>query len=241
MRFGVFSDIHANLEALTAILEDLSKRSVDTYVCAGDLVGYGADPSPCIKTVREVDPIIVCGNHDRAACGLLSTENFNAQAREAALWTKRTITSSESEYLTGLEFIREGRGFTLVHGSLVDPEFFEYIVSGFEASATIRRMKNSVCFVAHTHVPGVFYMSDGRARFARDPLITLRPDEKYIVNSGSVGQPRDGNNKAAYAVFDDSAMTVEIRRVRYDIDTAKKKILRAGLPAILAVRLSEGR
>jgi len=223
MRYGVFSDIHSNLEALEAVLEALKKEKVDRYLCVGDIVGYAANPAECLKIVKDLDCPTVCGNHDRAVADPLYYFDFNDAAQAAVEWTKGNLNDREKDYLRGLPFAYEEGPITMVHGSLDRPEEFEYVLDEEAAVRTVKLCRTNICFIGHTHKPFEYYRG-----------------MKFLVNCGSVGQPRDGDPRAAYCVFDSESDNVHIKRVEYDIRSAAGKILAAGLPEHLAVRLSEG-
>ncbi|MDP2943398.1 MAG: metallophosphoesterase family protein [Candidatus Omnitrophota bacterium] len=223
MRYAVFSDIHSNLEALEAVLEALRAEEADRYFCVGDIVGYAADPKACIKMIRELNCLTVCGNHDWAAVDLIDYSYFNVYARASVDWTKTQLDDSERDYLKGLPLKYEDEEITLVHGSLKRPEEFDYIFGEDDASRTLDLCRTKICFVGHTHSPAKF--TEG---------------SKRLVNVGSVGQPRDNDPRAAYCIYDTDTGTVEIKRVKYDIRKAMNKILGAGLPEPLAYRLLEG-
>lgn len=223
MRYAVFSDIHSNLEALEAVLEALKTEKVERYFCVGDVVGYAADPKACIKIIRQLDCLTVCGNHDWAAVDLIDYSYFNVSARVAVDWTKLQLNDSEKNYLKGLPLKYEDEGITLVHGSLERPGEFDYIFEEDDASRTLDLCRTNICFVGHTHSPAKFTKGGRR-----------------LVNVGSVGQPRDYDPRAAYCIYETDTGTAEIKRVKYDIRRAMNKILDAGLPEVLAYRLLEG-
>ena len=267
MRALILSDIHANLEALDAVLADAATQGGYHAVwCLGDLVGYGADPAPVIARLRTLplsdsnSPLIaIAGNHDHAVTGQLNPDLFNGAARAAALWTTQQLTTDELTYLAGLPQIAQSGNFTMAHGSLRDP-ILEYLISEPAAVATFARLQTPFCLVGHSHYPLVWnegsIEDDGRPSAALlDPTQPLRLDtrQRLIINPGSVGQPRDGDRRASYLLFDDtvanadadgdntSAGVIYHRRVEYDIATAQAKIRRAGLPESLAARLADGR
>lgn len=242
MRYGIISDIHSNLEAFRAALEALSKESIDEYLFIGDLVGYGADPHACIKEMKALGPkAVIAGNHEWGTLGLLDIGYFNEYAAEAVIWTKGVLDREELSYLKSFRLIYESDKFTLVHGSLKNPGEFNYILDEDDAYRTMKLMKTAICFVGHSHAAGIFHSAGGRAALSAGPEIKIGPGKKYVVNVGSIGQPRDGDSRAAYAVYDDEASVVEIRRAAYDVNAAQKKIRDAGLPERLASRLAEGR
>lgn len=243
MRIAILSDIHGNLEALEAVIEHLAGESVERVVCLGDLVGYGADPNPCCARVREVADGLVAGNHDYGAVGLTDVTPFNPFARKAIEWTARMLDSDNRRYLELLELtlVLSGERATLVHATPGRPEAWEYVFESAAASREFGAFTTQCCFVGHTHVPICFaHDPDGRVTGVPLERLDLRDGFRYVINVGSVGQPRDGDPRAAYAVYDDEAGTIEMHRVDYDIEKASEKIIKAGLPPPLAQRLSYG-
>ena len=242
MCYYVLSDIHGNLEALQAVLDDISKDKKGEYLSAGDIVVYGADPKACIKIVKSLSPkVLIAGNHDWGAIGLADIEYFNEYAKEAVIWTKGVLIKNESNYLKSFSLVHIDKTFTVVHGSLNSPENFYYILNSVEAYFTFNLMKTSLCFIGHSHIPGTFCLDGNRVDYTTKTKIKIENSKKYIVNAGSIGQPRDGDPRASYAIYDEDKGEVEIKRVVYDVGRAQKKILGAGLPKLLASRLSEGR
>jgi len=242
MRYAVISDIHGNLEAFRAVLDSLSKERVDAYLSVGDVVGYGADPVACVRQVESLKPkALIGGNHDLGALGTLGLDYFNEHAKDALVWTKQALGADDMEYIKSFRLLFSDRSITIVHGSLDAPADFHYIFDEDGAYPTVRLMKTPICFVGHTHVPGVFRFNGSEIERDNGPRVEMRDGYKYIVNAGSVGQPRDGDDRAAFAIYDNSDNTVEIKRVKYDVKTAQKKILAAALPEFLALRLAKGR
>lgn len=241
MRYAVFSDVHSNLEAFESVLESLKKSNIDRYLFIGDIVGYGADPKECIAVLRRLNPSIVAGNHDRAAVGLMETDYFNEAARSAVVWTKDHICESDRLFLNGMELIQETKDFCLVHGTLQHPEGFDYMLDEYRAQKTFSLLKQKICFVGHSHSPGVF-IEEGEKIYYREPeTLSLEDGKRYIVNDGSVGQPRDNDPRACFCIYDDDSGGIEFMRAAYDVALAQKKIIKAGLPRSLADRLSFGR
>ena len=246
MRALIISDVHSNLEAFDAVLADADGRGgYDTIWFLGDLVGYGADPGPCISRLRSLPHVAVAGNHDHAVTGKLNPDLFNGAARAAALWTACQLTDDETAYLAGLPEVQTVGNFTHVHGSLRDP-VMEYLISEPAALATFALLATPFCLVGHSHYPLVWTETEHGANVAlldaTEPLL-LDAGRRFIVNPGSVGQPRDGDWRASYLVYDDDvgdAGALEHHRVEYDIATAQAKIRTAGLPDSLADRLSRG-
>ncbi len=242
MRYGVISDIHSNYEAFQAVVDALSKDRIDSYLCLGDVIGYGADPHACISLLRELKPeALVAGNHEWAVLGLTDIGYFNDTAKEAVLWTRKALTAEELEFLRSFKLVYEAQKFVLTHGSLDSPSEFYYILSDNDARDTMDLMKVPLCFVGHSHVGSIFYSKGDKVKYFAGKSIKMVAGSKYVVNAGSIGQPRDQDPKAAYAVYDEDEGTIEIKRVKYDIKAAQDKILRCGLPNLLASRLSVGR
>ena len=236
MRIGIFSDVHANAEALTLSLELLAEAEIDRLFCLGDVVGYGADPVECLKRVREVSEVILAGNHDHAAVGLADLTYFNPHARAAAIWTAGQLDEESQSFLRELPYDYVEDDALFVHASPHEPEEWHYIVSLGDAMAAFPAFTESICFVGHSHVAGI-YCDDGGEPKDR---VALQPGRRYLVNVGSVGQPRDGDPRLACAIFDREERTVVIMRVEYDIEAAAGKIRAAGLPRLLADRLYHG-
>lgn len=241
MRYAVFGDIHSNLEAFRAVADAFKKENIDKYICVGDIVGYGADPHQCIEDLKNLNAKTVCGNHDWASVGLINADYFNYAARAAVEWTQEALTPEEETFLKSLPLVINEDNFSIVHGSLDKPDSFYYVMDTESAYRCFLNMEQPLCFVGHSHVPVVFFMEKDRIGHSFDSAVAIKPETKYIVNVGSIGQPRDSNPLAAYCVFDTDKKTIEIKRVEYDIAAAKDKILKAGLPEFLGHRLLEGR
>ncbi|MFA5411136.1 MAG: metallophosphoesterase family protein [Candidatus Omnitrophota bacterium] len=241
MRYGIFSDIHSNLEAWEAAITAYQSENIDRYLCLGDVVGYAANPKECVAAVAALAAVTVAGNHDWASVDLFSLDYFNPLAREAICWTKRNLGGREKSFLESLRLTYKNEDLTLVHGTLDNPEDFNYLSDDFSAKGTFRLLENNLCFVGHTHVSGIFVQDkDGRIYYQDDAGIRIKEDNKYIINVGSVGQPRDGNPQACYCIYDSAKKEAEIKRIGYDIEAAARKIVNAGLPRFLAERLLSG-
>src|ERR1700686_1889174 len=240
MRFAILSDIHANLEALEAVLEDARERKCTHFVCLGDVVGYNANPHECVERMRKMDCPIVKGNHDEQASLIESSRDFNELAEQAMAWTRGNLTADDKEWLRGLPLQRQVGDFTIVPATLDTPEQWGYVFNNLDAAASFTYQHTPVCFFGHTHVPMAFIRDDGVRRVKIEQL-RIEPGKKYFINVGSVGQPRDGNWRAAYCIYDIDTNLVELLRVKYDLATAQKKISKAGLPRPLAERLAIGR
>jgi len=240
MKVALFGDIHANLEALDACLADADQQGVDSYVCLGDVVGYNADPGLCLEKVREMGCPVVKGNHDEDAGGEHSLEMMNPVAAQALQWTRDQLTAEQREWLARLRMVRQVSDFTIVHSTLDQPNAWNYVTNKFDAMSNFSYQFTQVCFHGHTHVPRVFIRS-ARVQEVRTDSIAIEAGMKYFINAGSVGQPRDGDWRASYCIFDTESQVVTFRRLEYDIQTTQKKIVEAGLPQVLADRLAEGR
>ncbi|MEP6810871.1 MAG: metallophosphoesterase family protein [Chthoniobacterales bacterium] len=240
MRFAIFSDLHANLEAIEAVLEDARAHDCTQFVCLGDLVGYNANPHECVELIRQMDCPVVKGNHDEQASLENSSRDFNELAEQAINWTRAHLTADDRQWLADLRLTRQVRDFTIVHATLDTPGEWGYIFNNLDAAASFTYQHTAICFFGHTHVAGAFVRDEGVKRIKVEKL-TIEPGKKYFINTGSVGQPRDGDPRAAYCIYDAERNIVEQRRLKYDRAKAQKKILEAGLPRLLAERLDLGR
>lgn len=242
MRYLVISDIHANRPALEAVLKDAP--SWDAVWCLGDIVGYGPDPNDCVHRIQELEAITVAGNHDWAALGLLPLDDFNADARHAHLWTRRELNDFSREYLQQLPTSLEHGDFTLVHGSPREP-IWEYLLDLVVARANFDHFRTPFCIVGHTHLPLIFVLNDTINRcytIVPDPGVPVPLGQyRMILNPGSVGQPRDGDPRASYAILDTDAMTWEVRRVAYPVEITQERMRARNLPERLIKRLMVGR
>jgi len=244
MKICLFGDIHANLEALEEVLRDAKSQECTHYACLGDVVGYNANPRECLEIVRSLDCPVIKGNHDEECSRDTPLEGLNPLAFAALNWTREQMRPKEKEYLRSLRLVRQVTDFTIVHATLDSPGGWAYVQSKFDAMASFNYQFTSVCFFGHTHVP-VAYMQDGSNRPKKVPveetLLKVEPGKKYFINCGSVGQPRDGDWRAAYAIYNKPEQTITVRRLEYDLPTTQEKILKAKLPEGLAYRLEEGR
>lgn len=241
MRYGVFSDVHSNLEAFEAICEDFKSCRIDQFLFLGDIVGYGANPSECIAMLKSLDPVSIAGNHDWAVADVIDLDSFSQMAAQSIIWTKEIINESEQSFLSGLELIKNGSTWRLVHGALNNPQDFNYMSDEYMAARTFSCLEEQVCFVGHTHKAGIFIQDKEKINLSLVKSCKLKKDLRYIVNVGSVGQPRDGDHKASLCVYDDVDSSIEFRRVPYDAKRARQKIIDSGLPRLLGDRLLAGR
>ena len=250
MRYAVLSDIHSNLEALTAVLDALAAERIDRYLCLGDAIGYGADPSACLERLQACGAVAVSGNHEQGCIGKLDLEWFNDAAKAAILWTRDQLTFAELDLLRRWPLKATEGPCTLVHATLRHPERFQYLVDAGQAIEMLAWCRTPFCLTGHTHLPGVIEYDPASRRLLRvitqpqelaEVALAEEPDRRVLVNPGSVGQPRDGDPRASVAVIDEAARRVFIRRIPCDVAAAQRKIREAGLPGFLADRLAVGR
>lgn len=246
MRYLILSDIHSNCEALTAVLSHVRRKRWDKAVVLGDVVGYGANPNQAVEMVRELRPLVaIRGNHDKVCSGVEDGEMFNRVALQAAMWTRQKLTPANLRWLQSLPegpVIVDG-AFALAHGTPIDED--AYIFGEIEALNVFRQTAFPLCFFGHSHFPVLFGLSPDAIQTvlteAPSFRFRLEPGVRYLVNPGSIGQPRDGNPLASFAMFDSDTHTVTIYRVPYRVERAQAKIIDAGLPRPLADRLALGR
>lgn len=240
MRYAVLGDIHANLEAFEVVLRDSQEQKCTHYCCVGDVVGYNANPRECLAKVRELNCPCVRGNHDEYCSSEDELDGFNPHAAEAVNWTRKQLAKEDRQWLRDLKYIRLVHSFSIVHATLDLPQRWGYVFDKLMAAASFTYQNTQVCFYGHTHVP-VAFVRDSVVRGGTYSKFKVEPGKKYFVNVGSVGQPRDGNPKAAYVIYDLDESTIELRRLDYDIPKAQRKIREAGLPTRLADRLALGK
>ncbi len=243
MKYVIISDLHSNLEALTAFQKSLKtlKLKYDKLVCLGDIAGYGANPNELVEWVRQNTQIALAGNHDYAIVGKESLTDFNRYAVAACRWTRKVLTQENKEYLDSLPPALIEDDIFWVHSSPNEPEEWHYLVSLQDGKENFPHFKERVCFVGHSHLPKIFEQGpDKRVHVFNDTEWTLKPDHRYIFNVGSMGQPRDGNPDPAYAGFESEEDTYQLKRFSYEVFPAHQKILDAELPRFLADRLAEG-
>lgn len=238
MRVVVLSDIHSNLAALWTAFNYIEKLKPDKIVCLGDIVGYGPRPNECVELVQQKCQIYLMGNHDHAVLGLTDTYHFNQYAREAINWTRRALTIQNKAFLENMAFSHFENEILYVHSTPVQPEEWHYILSEYEARQYMQRIKQQLCFVGHSHIPVVF-SSDDPAMYKEEFDVSDRK-KKYIINVGSIGQPRDGDPRLCFVLYDSEKGKIKFIRLDYPIQQTYQEILENKLPPFLAMRLFTG-
>jgi diadenosine tetraphosphatase ApaH/serine/threonine PP2A family protein phosphatase len=244
MRYAFISDIHANLEALEAVLDDTDSQKIDEIICLGDIVGYGANPNECVDIVIKRCPITLLGNHDAAAVEMLSTQHFNVHAKIAIEWTTQTLRPEISETLRELPLKADIDQVTLVHATPYEPNMWYYITSLEEAAFNFQFFDTRICMVGHTHIPIIIVLDDQKELYVhQESSIRLNEHEgsRLLINVGSVGQPRDRNPKSCYGIFDTETAEFSYRRVEYNIEKTQAKMKKIRMPEFLISRLEDGR
>jgi len=243
MRYAIIADIHANLAAFTAVLDHIKRLGgVEEIWCLGDVVGYGPDPRQCIELLRQYNHVCIAGNHDWAAIGKAATSEFNPDAAVACRWTAQQLSPDDVKYLESLPVVIQKEDFTLVHGSPREP-IWEYLISVSSAKENFAYFQSQFCLVGHSHVPMVFKHDEtGTCSFSQFmPNIRLvLGKSRLIINPGGVGQPRDGDPRASYAIYDNETGMVRLYRVPYDVGVTQTRMVKQNLPIRLVARLSQG-
>ena len=240
MKYAILADIHSNLEALQVVLDDVQKQKCTHVACLGDVVGYNANPKECLELIRNLNCPCVKGNHDEYCSSEEELEGFNPHAAEAVNWTRQQLSPEDRKWLRDLKYVRMVANFTLVHATLDGPQRWGYVFEKLAAAASFTYQNTPVCFFGHTHVP-VAFIRDSVVRGGTYSKFKVEPGRKYFLNVSAVGQPRDGNPKTGYVIYDMDDGSIELRRLDYDIPAAQAKIIAAGLPLRLAERLAVGK
>ncbi len=245
MKYFIFTDIHGNLEAFLAVLKFARRRKIDHFLFLGDMVGYGASPNEIIQKIQLLKPLsIIRGNHDKAVCEIDNVKTFNPIAASAIHWTQKNLKKSNLNYLKRLKQGPQtvNKDITICHGAPFDED--HYIFGEFDAAEAFLHIKTQICFFGHTHFPFLYTEKDhfveGTFITGNSSEIKIEKDVRYLINPGSVGQPRDRNTRASYAIYDSKQKKINFYRIEYNIGEAQKKILEADLPAALAERLGLG-
>jgi predicted phosphodiesterase len=241
VRTAIFSDVHSNLEALEAVRQAGFDRGVERWICLGDVVGYGADPAACLDLVGDLAAVILQGNHDAAVAGVQDVEYFNQHARRAVLWTRQMLPADRLSPLLGFGLTHtEGEAF-FVHSEPGDPRAWGYVCDAVDAASALVAVTERLLYVGHSHLAFICAAArEVRTVVETEGSLGLTANVRYLVNVGSVGQPRDGDPRACFAIRDEETDSIELVRVTYDVTAARQKILDAGLPRFLADRLSQG-
>ncbi len=239
MKIAVLSDIHGNLEAFKSVLTHLESIDIQHIVCLGDVVGYGPRPNECVELVQQHCAFCVMGNHDFVASHPVSVDYFNELAQEAILWTRRQLTPEHLNYLRKLPFVIHEENITFVHSTPRNPRQWDYIFSPDDALKNFAAMPGRLAFIGHSHIPMIF--SQNRGALPPQKMRLPTETDRFIINVGSVGQPRDGNPNACVVIYDTESHTIDYLRIPYPTQTTYQQILAAGLPAMLARRLLSGR
>lgn len=242
MRYAFISDIHSNIEAFDAVLADIEKEKPDRILFLGDIVGYGPSPNECIDRLLQVADFSLGGNHDWAVVGKTPDDYFNPFAKEAVDWTGKVLREDNREFLLRTKASDIIDGFQVAHSTPYNPEEWRYIMSQKEALENYSSIRGQLCFIGHSHQPLIIeYQDSSNVRVHRDKVFQFVPENKYIINIGSVGQPRDANVNSCWVLFDSNENRVEYHRVPYDIAAVQKKMENVGLPRYLIDRLALGR
>ncbi len=242
MRLAFLADVHSNLEAFSSVKKSLRCEGVDKVIFTGDIVGYAANPNECIEMLKEISDEFIAGNHDWAAAGKTDTSNYNPSAKEAIEWTRNELSEQNRSFLSSLPLNKEIKHCICTHASVTNPEKWNYIVTVSDAADNFKAFSHDLCFIGHTHCPAVFVRANTGKTFSLEPQNTkIKAGFRYIINTGSIGQPRDGIPLASYGIYDMRKNEYRLIRVQYDVARAQKKIIAAGLPEYSATRLEHGK
>jgi predicted phosphodiesterase len=242
MKYAVISDIHSNFSALEQVLHSIHQHDCDRVICLGDIVGYGPQPNECLDLIRDIADVVIVGNHDFAAAGLTDVRAFNMYARLAAEWTSNELSNEHITYIKSLDLYHAEKNLYFVHASPCSPASWNYIFSLISAKKNFDCFDTKLCFIGHSHIPVIFQRHGLKGiSIVHKHQLECMPDERYIVNVGSVGQPRDDNPKASFGVYDDTTRIYELIRTSYDISQTQTLMKSNNLPEYLIQRLSFGR
>jgi predicted phosphodiesterase len=244
MRIGIFSDVHANLEALQAVAKYFLEEKIEKSLFIGDLVGYGANPNECVEIVQKLNSLPIAGNHDYGVIGKSDISTFNHAAQSAITWTQKILTNKSIKFIKSLLIRNAYRNNLLIHSSPEKPDDWRYVLTLKEAENQFNYFREKICFIGHSHLPCVVEKNDANneVKIINHEKFGIRGDNyQYLINVGSVGQPRDGNSRACVFIFDTKMKIVEMKRLEYNYKLTQEKILNAGLPPVLAYRLTEGK
>jgi len=242
MKIALISDIHSNFDALRSVLDYGQTQGVDQYVCLGDVVGYGADPNPCCDLLRQVCVATLMGNHDAAVIGMMDTDYYYNAARHAIYWTRQQLSKENFEWLYRLPYTYQRENLGFYHSAPILPSAFYYVVRQDDAAAHLRMFDrlSEFSFVGHSHLTSQYQLTEKKAKDVTGRVVTAKPDRKWIINVGSVGQPRDRDNRACFGIFDTEKQEFRHHRVEYDIERSAERIVSSGLDEKFARRLFVG-
>lgn len=240
-KIAVIGDIHANIDALEAVLDDARSQGVSEWLCVGDVVGYNACPNECVQAIRALGCPVVCGNHDHYCAYNESLAEFHPIAAAVVEWTRDCLAPENAVWLRSLPYSVVKKGITLVHSTLDEPERWGYVFDAVDAEPSFFYQRTQICFHGHTHVPVVFEKKGDEVLQHEPGTLKFSLGSRYFVNVGSVGQSRDGDRRASYCIYDTATRSIEFRRVLYDVEAAQERIRSVGLPERLALRLAQGR
>jgi len=242
VRYAIISDIHSNFIALEQVLEKIHSEKCDKIICLGDIVGYGPFPNECIELVKKESDMVIAGNHDHAAAGILDMDYFNVFAKKAIEWTITVLKDENKKYLKTLPMYDNTTDAYFVHATPMIPERWGYILTPHQAKLNFEYMEQQICFIGHSHLPVIFsYNGKKQPDMIYNTEIKLKNNLKYIINVGSVGQPRDHSSQAAFGIYDTEKKIYKILRVSYDVYTIQKAMMSLDFPEFLIERLKYGR
>ncbi|MCP4582584.1 MAG: metallophosphoesterase family protein [candidate division Zixibacteria bacterium] len=242
MRYAFYSDVHANVEALKAVILDFRVEKIDRIFFLGDAVGYGPNPNECVELIDEISEIKLMGNHDSAALGLMNTEYFNQYATESIDWTKESLAQKTIDIMSGFEITAQLDDCMMAHSSPKEPNKWHYILDMDDVKENFESFDKQICMVGHTHRPFIVSQNkDGDCIISHKHEERINKERRYLINIGSVGQPRDGDPRSCYLIYDDEVQLIKTKRVAYDLDNTQKRMAEHGLPDYLIERLAVGR
>ncbi len=242
MKFAFFSDVHANLAALKAVILDFQTEKVDRIFFLGDAVGYGPNPNECVELIDQISEIKLMGNHDYAALGLMVTDYFNQYAAESMNWTRNSLSKKTIEILSDFELMAELDDFVIVHASPKEPKEWHYILDMDDVEESFKYFDKRMCLVGHTHRPFIISQNDdGNCIISHKTEEKIYDNRRYLINIGSVGQPRDSDPRSGYVIYDEDEKVIRFKRVDYDLSETQQQMAELGLPEYLIERLAVGR
>lgn len=239
MKFAIITDIHANLQALEAVISDAQANQVDRFICLGDIVGYGPQPKECLEIIRDLGCPVVRGNHDHDASNDRDLSALSPDAQSSLKWTRSVLNQSDKDWLGSLPYVRRVGRFSIAHATPRRSNLFGYVHSVKDAAACLQEQEAPLCFIGHTHIPALYCQKDGMTTEVSGSMSILSSAGKYLCNPGAVGQPRDNDVRSSYIIYDRGVNMIQRRRVSYDVAKTQQLLRRCQLPASLATRLTE--